>query len=364
MKRKISVLLALMMLFSLLFTFTAAATGEQGQVLTFKAEQEIALGDTEDAALTDGADAFTYTNEGSKGYVRFYIEAKGSAEELGAGYLVEIFDTQGNVIGTTNAVADAEGELTHRDYFACADINGTYIVKVSPIDEGSVPTAQYSLKAKETYPHKALFDKFLGFDLSAFEFIQSIQNKFLTAFFVVVTTLGDEGIIFIAIALMFLCTKKYRKIGFAMLVALVVMTICNNVILKDIFARPRPYTLYAIDPEEYALWGGEGARYFFPEFVHRHTSYSFPSGHTSSAFAAAVAILIYNRKIGIPMTVFAAFMGLSRLYVEVHYCTDVIGGVLVGIIYAFIGAAIVKLTYPTVERLIEKITAKLKKKKA
>ena len=138
------------------------------------------------------------------------------------------------------------------------------------------------------------------------------------------------------------------------------MLLCNNIILKDLLARPRPFNLFIIDPEAYSLWGGEGAKYFFPELVHAPSSFSFPSGHTSSAFAAAFAILIYNRKIGIPMTFFAALMGFSRIYVEVHYCTDVIAGAIVGLVAgALTYVLFTKLVFPKVVPAIEK---KLNKK--
>lgn len=213
-----------------------------------------------------------------------------------------------------------------------------------------------------------LFDVFLNFDLSVFEWIQSIQNGFLNTLMVIITTLGDEGIIFILMGIVLLFMKKHRKAGFAILIALVVMLICNNLVLKELIARARPFNLYELDPIKYADWGGEAARYFFPDLVHKPSSYSFPSGHTSSAFAAAIAVLCYNRKIGIPTTVFAAFMGFSRIYVEVHYCTDVIAGVIVGVVYALLAALIVKLVYPRVEDKIDRIFDKIKsvftKKKA
>ncbi len=206
----------------------------------------------------------------------------------------------------------------------------------------------------------ALFDSFLGFDLSVFQWIQSIQNSFLSTLMVIITTLGDEGIIFIALGIALLITKKYRKAGLAILVALVVMLLCNNLVLKELFARVRPFNLFESDPEKYAIWGTE---YVFPELVHKPSSFSFPSGHTSSAFAAAFALLCCNRKLGIPTMVFAALMGFSRIYVQVHYCTDVIGGVVSGIICAIIAVIICKYLFPVVDKAVDSILGKLKKNK-
>ncbi len=205
----------------------------------------------------------------------------------------------------------------------------------------------------------AFFDALLPFDLSVFEWVQSIHSNFLTAIMTTVTTLGDDGIIFILMGLVLLFPKKYRKIGVTVLVALLVMLICNNLILKELFARPRPFNL---DPEQYAWWH---EIYKYPYFkIHQPSSFSFPSGHTSSAFAAAIAVLIYNRKFGIPLTFFAALMGFTRIYVEVHYCSDVIAGAVVGIIYALIAALIAKFLFPVVDKVFDSVLAKFKKKQA
>ena len=204
---------------------------------------------------------------------------------------------------------------------------------------------------------QTLFDPFLHFDLSVFQWVQTIHGGFLDKLMVIITSLGEGGIIFIAIALALLCTKKYRKAGVAIIVALLVMEVGNNLILKTIFARPRPFNL---DPTMYPWWHEV---YKFPELVSRPTSYSFPSGHTSSAFAAAIALLWYDRKFGIPLTLFAAVMGFSRIYVEVHYCTDVLFGALVGIVYALIGILIVNKLYPIVMPKIEKKIDDFKEKR-
>lgn len=202
----------------------------------------------------------------------------------------------------------------------------------------------------------AFFDNFLNFDLSIFQWIQSIQNSVLDMFFKYYTTLGEAGILFIVIAIALLITKKYRKVGFAMMAALAIMVVGNNLILKNIFARPRPFNL---DPESYAWWFKS---YVFPEIVSRPDSYSFPSGHTSSAFAAAFAAMFYNRKWGSLVMVLAFLMGFSRIYVEVHYPSDVIAGFFVGIVYALIAAVAVKLLFPVFEKIVAKIEEKLPKK--
>ena len=161
----------------------------------------------------------------------------------------------------------------------------------------------------------AIFNSFLSFDLGVFEWIQSIQSPILTSIMVVITTLGDEGIIFIAAGLVLFATKKYRKIGLAMLVSLVVMLVLNNLVLKELLSRVRPFYIFDLEglladkqafidkgrldkfemmvesikaataqyPEMAAEWL---AKYQYPDFVEKLTSFSFPSGHTSSAFAA------------------------------------------------------------------------------
>ncbi len=206
-----------------------------------------------------------------------------------------------------------------------------------------------------------IFDSFLNFDLSVFQWIQSIQNEFLNALMVGITTLGNGGAAFIAIGLALLFTKKYRKGGLAVIVALLVMLLCNDLFLKEFFARPRPFDLFETNPEKYAFWSES---YIYPGLVGKPTSFSFPSGHTASAFAAAVALLWHNRKFGIPTIIFAGLMGFSRIYVEVHYCTDVIAGVISGTICAFVAVLIVKYLFPVVDKGLDKLYSKVKRNKA
>ncbi len=238
----------------------------------------------------------------------------------------------------------------------------------------------------------------LNFDLSIFEFFQTtLRNGVLDVVLKVITTLGDDGIFFIILGLVMLCFKKTRKAGLVALGALLVMTILNNEIIKPIMERPRPYNLTRLadatadvlaytNGEKSLDWVGFfgkidwsidrfpglaekwNAGYAFPEIVERMkpTSLSFPSGHTSSAFTFAMAItmVLKNKGAAIASFIFAFLMGISRIYVGVHYPTDVIVGAVVGILYAVIGyfifAKLYDVVYPKIENAIANRKAKKK----
>ncbi len=222
----------------------------------------------------------------------------------------------------------------------------------------------------------SFFDRFLNADISAFEWVQSIHasgiSAVLTPLLKIITLLGEAGIIFILCAFGLFLTKKYRKAGVAIIVALLVMEVLNNLIIKDFFSRPRPFNLYddqklGILREQYQWWA---ERYSFPDIVSRPSSWSFPSGHSSSAFAAAMAAMCASKKakVGVPIFVLAAIMAFSRVYVEVHYFSDVAFGAIVGIIYGIIGCVIVNLLWnhtplgKKVDEIVDKITSKFSKK--
>ncbi len=178
------------------------------------------------------------------------------------------------------------------------------------------------------------------FDFEILFFIKNhIRNSVLDVIVPFYTNLGDDGIIWIALGLVLLFPKKTRKCGIMVLAALLVMLVVNNIILKNIIARPRPCATY---PE-------------LVELVKIPTSYSFPSGHTVSAMAVAFTVFSQNKKYGAITIIFALLMGLSRLYVGVHFPTDVFGGILVG-------AAIAYFVYIAEKKLTPIIMSKLHKK--
>ena len=165
-----------------------------------------------------------------------------------------------------------------------------------------------------------------------------IRNSFLDVIVPFYTNLGNDGIIWIVFGIVLLIPKKTRKCGIMVLGALLVMLVVNNIILKNLIARPRPCATY---PE-------------LVELVKIPTSYSFPSGHTVSAMAVAFTVLSQHKKLGIVTLVMAFLMGLSRLYVGVHFPTDVYGGIIVGAAIAFAVYCAEKKITPFIMKKIKK----------
>lgn len=166
-----------------------------------------------------------------------------------------------------------------------------------------------------------------AFELNILNFIrENIANPFLDTIMPIITKFGDGGIFWIALAVVFLIFKKTRKMGLCMGLALLMGFITGNLLLKNIVARIRPYDL---NPEV--------------ELLVKHLSdFSFPSGHTLASFEAATAIFINNKKWGIPALVLAFLIALSRIYLYVHYPTDVLAAIILGIGFAVLSCAIVK----------------------
>lgn len=149
---------------------------------------------------------------------------------------------------------------------------------------------------------------------------------FLDFLMPLITTLGDHGIFWIAVALLLLIFPKTRKTGAMMGVAMVLGLLVGNVTLKPLVGRIRPYD---IKPVADLL-------------VEKLSDFSFPSGHTLVCFEAATVLMIRARKPwGIAALVAAFLVAFSRLYLYVHYPTDVLAGMLLGTLFGFCGVWIV-----------------------
>ena len=131
-----------------------------------------------------------------------------------------------------------------------------------------------------------------------------------------------------------------------MAIALILVLLICNLTLKPIIARPRPFMLR----EEIEL------------IISAPSGFSFPSGHTASSFAAAVGLFIYHKKLGIAALIWAFLIAFSRLYMYVHYPTDVLAGMVIGILCAVVAMIIVNKVYePLSDRLNTLINKKQEK---
>ncbi len=173
-----------------------------------------------------------------------------------------------------------------------------------------------------------------GFDESVTASVHKLYDLaggFMTPFMNFISLLGKGGIFLILLSVALLLLKRTRRFGTAMLIGLFVGALFVNLFLKVVIARPRPYT----DPEGffYPLWLIMGQ--------HTESDMCFPSGHTNAAFAAMVPLFILgNKKVSWLALVFGILMGISRIYLVVHYPTDVIGGFITGTIAGIIGTLI------------------------
>ncbi len=137
----------------------------------------------------------------------------------------------------------------------------------------------------------------------------------------------------IVAAVLFIIPKT-RKTGLGMAIAMVIGLLVCNVTLKPLVARIRPYDLQAELGITIQLLG---------ERMH---DFSFPPGHTIASFEAAVVMLKNSKKLGIPAMILAVLISFSRLYLYVHYPTDVFVSIILGTLFALIGDAVAGLIAP------------------
>ncbi|MDE6667679.1 MAG: phosphatase PAP2 family protein [Clostridia bacterium] len=148
-----------------------------------------------------------------------------------------------------------------------------------------------------------------------------------------ITYIGEFGAGAIVCAIVLLIFKKTRWAGVAVAIALVLDVLIVNVILKLSVNRPRPWETY---PDL-------GFQEFHNSLNIHAVDSSFPSGHTAALFAAAVALVMYYKAKGLPALGVALLVAISRLYLCMHYPTDVIGGIVIGTACGVAGYFLMKL---------------------
>ena len=159
-------------------------------------------------------------------------------------------------------------------------------------------------------------------EIKILDWIQGIRTPIVDTIMCFITSLGNMGLIWIILAVVLILIPRTRKSGLVVMAALIIDVILCNGILKNLFARVRPCDVNTA----------------VQLLVPRPSDYSFPSGHTAASFSAVAALFFAGKKkmwkMALPLAVLIAF---SRLYLYVHYPTDILGGILVGIVCGYAG---------------------------
>ena len=155
----------------------------------------------------------------------------------------------------------------------------------------------------------------MDFEFAILDFIATLHTDLLDAILPVISSFGNAGIGWIILSAFLLLMPRYRKAGLTMALALIFCLLIGNVTLKPLIARARPYS-------------------YFPDMVlliPPLDDFSFPSGHTFASFATATALFLHHRKEGIAAFLLAATIAFSRLYLYVHFPSDILAGMILGI---------------------------------
>lgn len=160
-----------------------------------------------------------------------------------------------------------------------------------------------------------MLDNFLLFYIQ-----ENLRTPLLDKVMPLITKLGDGGALWIILMIIFLISKKYRKIGVMIFLGLGFCFITGNLILKPLIARTRPFDLLG----------------YSQLFIQAPKDFSFPSGHTMASFASAVVLWKNNRTMGTAALIIAILIGFSRLYLFVHFPSDVVAGIVLGSLWGIL----------------------------
>lgn len=161
----------------------------------------------------------------------------------------------------------------------------------------------------------------VNFELNILNAIQNIRSTPLDKFMVTISAVGNLSLIWIAFIFIFLSAKELKDQGKIMVLAFILNILLVNILVKNLVARPRPYEVAN----------------FTNLLVHKLADNSFPSGHTSYAFSflTIIASLNKNKPLVVFTGVLAFLIAFSRLYLYVHFPTDVLAGAVFGIFIGF-----------------------------
>ena len=155
-------------------------------------------------------------------------------------------------------------------------------------------------------------EQLMNFDMVILDLIQdNIKSGLMDSIMPLISHLGDSGLVWIILSIGLVIPKKTRKLGFVMIIALVLNGIICNIILKPMLARIRPFDVNTS----------------IKLLINKPRDFSFPSGHTSASFTAASVLFFRRSKLFVPSLILATLIGFSRLYLYVHYPSDVVNNI-------------------------------------
>ncbi len=165
-----------------------------------------------------------------------------------------------------------------------------------------------------------MINQIYEWDFMLLEMIQKLRTPVLDRIMSFITHLGSAGAIWILIAIIFIIGRKTRISGIKIAVGLALGLAIGTLGMKHLFMRERPFTF------EDALITLENLLISAPS-----DRYSFPSGHTLSSFTSAWLVLMYNKKLGTAAVILAALISFSRMYLYVHFPSDILGAVILSV---------------------------------
>lgn len=160
----------------------------------------------------------------------------------------------------------------------------------------------------------------MGFEFTILNFIQTLRTPFFDTLMPMISSFG--GVVWVLLAVILLARKQTRKAGVVLTAALCVELVLCSGIIKHLVARMRPFD---VNTQIQLIIG-------------RPHDFSFPSGHTASSFAAVMALYCGGmKKLWRPALLLSCCIAFSRLYLYVHYPTDILGGMVFGSLSGYLG---------------------------